>query len=95
MKRTITFWKNTGHPALRGRTEELFKISWDDKLKDWAKDDDGQYWGMYKLDTKELRRLSRAPETMGDVTSVEEEVDALVAKDVTVTPEGLDLGEEE
>lgn len=95
MKMTITFWKNSGHPALRGRTEELFKVSWDDDLGEWVRDDDGQYWGMYKLDTEEVRRLTREPENMGVVASIDEEVDHLEANDATVTPDAGTLGEEE
>lgn len=125
-KRQITFWKNTGHPALRGKTVELFKVSWagdsetDGEVPGWVRDDEnGPYWGMYKLDTQEVRRLNRDPNDMGDVTYIDETpmeiVDPLLiedleaalepplsdetvhleAEDVTVTPEGLDLGEAE
>jgi hypothetical protein len=106
MKRTITFWKNSGHLALRGRTEELFKVSWDDELGEWIRDEEGKYWGMYKLDPpREVRRLTRDPESMGVVKDLvddeeivtftqEQKVDHLEANDTTVTPEGGDLGEE-
>ncbi len=109
MKREITFWKNQGHEALRGRTVELFKVSWDDRLRDWVRDEDGPYWGMYKLDTQEVRRLNRDPNDMGNVVKVKETgdvtvftqvveekgVDHLEAEDISITPEGLDLGEDE
>lgn len=94
-KYEITFWKNTGHPALRGRTEELFKISWDEASSEWVRDEAGPYWGMYKLDTEEVRRLTRDPEEMGSVRIVKENVVHLEANDISVTPEGLNLGEEE
>ncbi len=119
MKRRITFWKNTGHEALRGKTVELFKVSWDERFPGgWVRDEDGPYWGMYKLDTQEVRRLTRDPEEMGDISfdeeveeldrlvmrdrSIiriesynEEGVDHLEAEDISITPEGLNLGEEE
>lgn len=101
MKRFITFWKNEGHEALRGRTAEIFKVSWDEDSNEWVKKEDGPYWGMYKLDTDEVRRLNRPPENMGALSDEEgypiliPGVDHLEAEDVTVTPEGLDLGEEE
>lgn len=132
-KRQITFWKNSGQTALRGRTVELFKVSWDHEHSAWVRDADGPYWGMYKLDTLKVRRLGRDPNDMGDVTYIEEEsevksavetvkdaieyvppaemedvshrvipppveeegVDQLEAEDISVTPEGLDLGEGE
>ena len=91
----ITFWKDTGHEALRGRTVELFKVSWNDKLSGWIRDENGPYWGMYKLDTQEVRRLN-VPERLGHIVSFEEEeVDHLEAEDISITPEGLDLGEGE
>ncbi len=117
-KRQITFWKNTGHPALRGKTVELFKVSWagdsetEGEVPGWVRDEDGPYWGIYKLDTLEVRRLTRDPNSMGDVVKVEEVVtdpllvedmmditpeegvDHLEAEDISITPEGLDLGEE-
>ena len=95
-KRQITFWKDTGHEALRGKTVELFKVSWDIDSSEWVKNEDGSYWGVYKLDTDEVRQLNRDPNSMGNITYIEEEeVDHLEAEDVTVTPEGLNLGEEE
>ena len=106
MKRTITFWKNYGHPAIRGRTEELFKVSWNDDTAEWVRNENGKYWGMYKLDTTEVRRLNRRPEDMGTVNEIYDEdeeivsevaealnVDHLEAEDATVTPKA-DLGEE-
>ena len=111
MKQTLTLWKDRGHEALRGKTIELFKIFWDEHLSEWIRDESGTHWGVYKLNTKEIRRLTRAPEEMGDVFSVEDAeenqketappldpedvyVDHLVAKDISITPEGLNLGEE-
>jgi hypothetical protein len=109
VKTEITFWKNRGHETLRGKTVELFKVSWKsdyknpDDVGEWVRDEDGPYWGMYKLGTEEVRRLTRDPNSMGVVVSVDEivedaiskEVDRLEAEDVTVTPEGLDQGEED
>ena len=113
MKRTITFWRSSGHEALRGKTVELFKVSWDEDSEGWVRDDTGPYWGIYKLGTEEPRRLTRDPKEMGIIKiplneEETEEVDRLVtedptitrvdhleAEDVTVTPEGLNLGEEE
>ena len=93
-RRQITFWRTSGHEALRGKTVEIFKVSWDDG--EWIQDLNGPYWGMYKLGTEEVRRLNREPNDMGNVTYIEEEgVDHLEAEDISVTPEGLDLGEEE
>ena len=101
MKYTITFWKNYGHPNLRGRTEKLFKVTWDYDLGEWVKDPEGAYWGMYKLDTTEVRRLNRRPEDMGTIKEVHGDVewenitggakdypgvDALEAQDLTATP---------
>jgi len=96
MKQEITFWKNTGHEALRGKTVELFKVSWDEASDEWVRDEAGPYWGMYQLDTENVRRLTRDPEDMGEVAFFNDpDTDALVAEDISVTPEGLDLGEEE
>ena len=109
MKRFITFWKDTGSDALRGRTVRLFKVSWDDDSGEWVKDEEGPYWGIYKLDTNEVRRLNRPPEEMGTVSDEEGyplhmtfepdpndvTVVTLEAEDVSITPEGLNLGEEE
>lgn len=93
MKRQITFWKNAGTKALRGRTVELFKVSWagdpstEGEIPGWVRDEDGRHWGVYKLGTQEVRRLTRDPMEMGKVTYVEEkEVDHLEAKDVGITP---------
>jgi hypothetical protein len=95
-KRQITFWKNTGHESLRGKTVELFKVSWDENNGGWKRDENGPYWGMYKIGTQEVRRLNRDPNSLGDVTYVEENgVVHLEAEDVSVTPEAGDLGEEE
>ena len=101
-KRQITFWKDTGHESLRGKTVEIFKVSWDEALSDWVKDEDGPYWGMYKLDTQEVRRLNRDPNDLGNVTYIEDDggvvnpdVVHLEAEDISIVPEAGDLGEEE
>jgi len=96
-KRQITFWKDSGHESLRGKTVELFKVSWDEALSEWVKDLNGPYWGMYKLGTKEVRRLNRDPNSMGDVAYIPEDTGwiRLEAEDLSVTPEAGDLGEEE
>lgn len=129
MKHMITFWKNSGNPVLRGKTVELFLVSWDEDLGEWVKDEEGKYWGMYKFESaaQEVRRLNKNPEELGLVEDFYEEdsepetfklqanfkgevwediqdeikvnrapgVDSLEAKDVTVEPTGLDLGEED
>lgn len=102
MKHEITFYKDTGHEALRGKTVELFKVSWvgdsetEGEVPGWVRDDEGgPYWGMYKLGTEEVRRLN-VPERLGHIVSFEEEgVDHLEAEDLSITPEAGDLGEEE
>jgi predicted Rdx family selenoprotein len=94
MKHEITFYKDTGNEALRGKTVELFKISWHEGPGIWVRDEGGKYWGMYKLDTQEVRRLN-VPERLGHIVSFEEEgVDHLEAEDLSITPEAGDLGEE-
>ena len=99
MTKTLTFWKDRGHPELRGRTVDIFKISWIDG--DWVRDEDGPVWGMYKPDTEEVRHLNRPPEGLGTIdvlfTDTPEELGKVVnleAEDLSVTPEAGDLGEE-
>jgi hypothetical protein len=103
-KKRITFWKNEGNEALRGKTVDLFKISWNENSGEWVRDEEGPYWGMYKLDTEEVRRLNRPPEELGEVQDwsgplyYDEDlnrVNHLEANDLTVTPEAGNLGEEE
>ena len=99
MKNMITFWKDTGNETLRGKTVELFKVSWDDN-RGWVRNENGPYWGMYKLGTEEVRRLTHPPEEMGNIVAVFQEEDHpevvnLEAEDLKVTPEAGDLGEEE
>jgi len=103
MERKITFWKNVGDERFSEKEFELFKARWDDEKGEYVRDEDGPYDAIYEPEGPgTVKRLYREPDFYGEITHVgftppdaPKEVVNLEAEDISVTPEGLDLGEEE
>lgn len=93
----ITFWKNVGDERFSEKEFEFFKASWDDEKGEYVRNKDGPYWAIYEPEgAGAVKRLYRDPEFYGEVTLEKEpKVINLEAENISITPEGLNLGEEE